>query len=465
MGMSFQFVDLFSGIGGFHAALSMMGGECVLASEVDVAASQIYARNWLGPGNSDDVLSGDINDIAPATGLVLAPDHDILTAGFPCQPFSKSGAQQGTRDRVRGTLYFNILRIVEQRKPPVLLLENVRNLAGPRHTETWSTIIQTLRSAGYKVSDTPAVMSPHLLPPNLGGTPQVRDRVFIAAIYVGKRRAKRETDIEPIVRRRPIEGWDPAEWNLESTPLLATGSKPLLQRENQIASTQRNNLTTAEIRWIDAWDDFVARMWEARDGMRLPGFPLWVDSWIRLDRLRIPKGTPEWKKTFLLKNSQFYTDHQEAIDAWLEDWDGLTDFPPSRRKFEWQAQETARLWDCVIHFRPSGLRAKRPNYLPALVAISQTPAVGSRRRKITVREAARLQGFPDAFSFGDQSDSTTFMQLGNGVAVGVVYYVLRKFLQANTDDLPDHLGRVSEQLPTIPDYRRLEARLTHVKRS
>ena len=104
---------------------------------------------------------------------------------------------------------------------------------------------------------------------------------------------------------------------------------------------------------------------------------------------------------------------------------GVKDFPPSRRKLEWQAQDIGSLWDCLMHFRPSGLRAKPPTYVPALVAITQTSIVGKKRRRLAPREAARLQGFPDEFSFAGQPDAKTYKQLGNGVNVGVVWNVLK----------------------------------------
>ena len=98
-------------------------------------------------------------------------------------------------------------------------------------------------------------------------------------------------------------------------------------------------------------------------------------------------------------------------------------FPASRRKFEWQAQDEQSLFDCVMHFRPSGIRAKRATYVPALVAITQTSILGGPLRRLTPREAARLQGLPDWFEFPGQPDALTYKQLGNGVNVAVVRYV------------------------------------------
>ena len=404
--MSFTFVDLFAGIGGFHAALSELGGECVYASEVDPKAAAVYHANW-GIDPLGDITQ-DAND-----DLMAVPPCDVLTAGFPCQPFSKSGAQRGM-DETRGTLYWNILRVIQANRPSMVLLENVRNLAGPRHLHEWQIIIETLREEGYVVSDTPAVFSPHLLPPDMGGAPQVRERVFICATYVGS--AAKSMRPEPPVSNRAVGNWDPQEWSLE---------KHLpLEDESELEGC---TLSSGEMLWIDAWNEFVELMWEARDGRRLPGFPLWADAWQPPETLNIPPGTPKWKVNFLEKNAEFYSAHKKLIDQWTRKWKIYSDaFPASRRKLEWQAQDTPRLWDAVMHLRPSGIRAKRPTYVPALVAMTQTSIVGSRKRRLSVREGARLQGLPDWFSFGDQPDSVSFKQLGNGVSVGAVRYVLQQ---------------------------------------
>ena len=123
------------------------------------------------------------------------------------------------------------------------------------------------------------------------------------------------------------------------------------------------------------------------------------------------------------------------IDAWKKRHDNLRGLPASRRKFEWQAQDAASIWDCVIQFRPSGIRVKKSTYLPALVAITQTSVIGSRRRRITPKEAARLQGFSDAFSFGDQADRYTYKQLGNAVCAGVVKEVFLSHIERDKKEL------------------------------
>jgi DNA (cytosine-5)-methyltransferase 1 len=92
-----------------------------------------------------------------------------------------------------------------------------------------------------------------------------------------------------------------------------------------------------------------------------------------------------------------------------------------------------------MHFRPSGIRAKAPTYLPALVAITQTSIIGSRRRRLTPHEAARLQGLPRSFQFGEQRDAASYKQVGNGVAVGAAWHVFRSHVAQNRADLPPRL--------------------------
>lgn len=419
----FRYADLFAGIGGFASVFRDLGGEHAYAVEIDRDAAAVYERNW-GANPLGDITK-DAND-----SQVVVPEHDILAGGFPCQPFSKSGAQRGM-DEVRGTLFFHIEKILRARKPAVVILENVRNLVGPRHRHEWEVIIAHLRDAGYQVSSTPAIFSPHKIAPEHGGAPQVRERVYITGTLVPDGMVM---DPDPLPVTLPQEVLMDREWDLmRDLPMDASRDIP------------GTEISDAERQWIDHWDVMVQimRAWRARQSTEtgeslrnLPGFPIWTDAWVS-ERLHAEQidGVPAWKADFLRKNIDLYRSLRDFLgaaqmNAWLRK---VRTFPESRRKLEWQAQSATSMWDCVISLRPSGLRVKRPTHLPALVAITQTPIVGPLGRRLSTREAARLQGLRDDFTFGDQRDAATFKQLGNGVNTGVVRQVLRAHVERDKE--------------------------------
>ena len=132
-------IYLFSGIGGFHLAFSAFGAKVIYASEWDKDAAEVYEKNFkIKP-------EGDITKIDAAS----IPDHDILCAGFPCQAFSISGKKEGFNDS-RGTLFFDVARIVKEKQPKIVFLENVKNLEGHDNGRTLKVIISTLKELGYE---------------------------------------------------------------------------------------------------------------------------------------------------------------------------------------------------------------------------------------------------------------------------------------------------------------------------
>lgn len=138
--MGFTYIDLFAGIGGFHQAADSLGGRCLFASEIDTEAKRAYIANYnLVPHG--DIVKIDTKDI---------PDHDVLLAGFPCQPFSIIGNRLGFDD-IRGTLFFEIARILKEKRPKLFILENVKQLSRHNEGKTLQTILHTLENLGYKV--------------------------------------------------------------------------------------------------------------------------------------------------------------------------------------------------------------------------------------------------------------------------------------------------------------------------
>nr|ADX97433.1 M1.BspACI [Psychrobacillus psychrodurans] len=136
---NFKFIDLFSGIGGFRIALEENGGQCVFSSDIDKYARETYKENF------GEEPSGDITKIKSEE----IPDHDILCAGFPCQPFSIAGKRLGFED-TRGTLFFDVARIIKDKRPKAFLLENVAGITSHDGGKTLDTILNTLSELGYE---------------------------------------------------------------------------------------------------------------------------------------------------------------------------------------------------------------------------------------------------------------------------------------------------------------------------
>ena len=430
-----RFVDLFCGIGGFHAALSRLGHECVFATDIDADAAAVYEMNYGRPGgypvNTD--IRSVIDDIPPM---------DIICAGFPCQAFSKSGHQKGFRDQTRGTLFYDICTIAEKHRPQVIFLENVPNLVGHDNGNTMHVIESRIEEMGY--SHWWKILSPHDF-----GTCQVRKRVYIVCIR------------EDLVRESDFifpEGWQ-AELDVRSV------------LDNSV--DEKNNMNEDELYWLNMWEDFLKNV---NKETKLPGHPIWSDcfrgdedlpgdlhdyeedelieigsawrdyGWVKEVDSSMTKeemikaiNLPLWKQNFIKKNRLLYSNNRPFIDGWLERWnvlgkkeDGTPFVPVSRTKYEWQAGPHSRTnWENIFQFRPSGIRVKRGDYFPALVAIAQIPVVGWLKRHITPKECARIQDFDVDGRYGPpfvlgESDQQSYKQLGNAVNVQMIHHIQRE---------------------------------------
>jgi len=175
-----KFIDLFAGIGGFHTAFSNLGAKCVFASDIDEECRKTYKTNYKME------VQGDVAQINEKE----VPDHDILCAGFPCQPFSICGKQKGFCDE-RGNLFFEILRIIKEKSPKVVFLENVRHLKDHDKGNTLKTIILELEKVGYKISW-------KVLNAKDFGTAQNRERIII----IGNKEKK--FDFSKLEHQKPL---------------------------------------------------------------------------------------------------------------------------------------------------------------------------------------------------------------------------------------------------------------------
>ena len=384
----FRFIDLFSGIGGFHQAMENLGGECVLASEIDEYAIDTYRTNY---GIDSNVNIRDIKDED-------IPAHDVLCAGFPCQAFSKAGHQKGFEDETRGTLFFEIVRILKHCKTPYFILENVRNLTAHDNGNTWRVIKNSLKELGYVITEDPIIISPHQL-----GVPQIRERVVILGIHSSLGVKEIKVDL-PQMKKEDI--------NFLTSGIIETEG---VDSKYFISEHEEQVLT--------CWDEFIKGIKE-----KVIGFPVWSDEFGQTYDYE-SLGYPAWKVGFIRKSRALYENNKEFIDQWLEKWNHLEGFTMTEQKFEWQCgKDCSSVWDALIQFRPSGVRVKRPTVFPALVAMVQIPIIGKVRRRLTPREASRLQSFPDSF-ICNPNDHQAYKQFGNAVNVKVIQYMAEQLFK------------------------------------
>jgi len=178
----FTFIDLFAGIGGFRLALQSLGGACVFSSEIDKYCKRVYEANFgeIPFGDIKNFTGDKINDDQLAK---MIPDHDVLTGGFPCQAFSIAGKRGGFKD-TRGTLFFDVARILNVKRPKAFILENVKGLVSHKRGKTLETILNVLRNElNYFVPD------PKVLNAKNFGVPQNRERILIVGF-------RQDTDIQ-----------------------------------------------------------------------------------------------------------------------------------------------------------------------------------------------------------------------------------------------------------------------------
>lgn len=420
-----RFIDLFAGLGGFHKALHELGHRCVFASELNQSLREIYKTNW------GIEAKGDIRKIVN-NNIESIPPHDILCAGFPCQPFSKAGNQLGLLDEERGTLFDDIIKILKYRKPKFFILENVPHLAKHNDEETWIHMNKRLKRLGYEVDH--RNYSPHHF-----GVPQHRLRIFIVGSLKG-------------LSHFSFDEVDKQKKEMVDVPSFLNGQSQTVRK-----------LPKANIDCLELWQEFINSL---PDNIQMPGFPIWsmefgatypfentnphrltekelgkykgnfgisLKGLTKAEQLKLlpsyaraKRKFPDWKIKYIKLNRKFCQQNIKSLKTVLSQ---ISKYEfQSWQKLEWNVgREKGNIFDYIIQFRASGVRVKKVDFFPSLVCTkTQIPIIGWEKRYLTKDEGLKLQSMA-GIQLPEQ-ENAAFRALGNAVNAKIVKLIAKQLV-------------------------------------
>ena len=386
--MDFQlsYIDLFCGIGGFHQALNRLNCECILACDKDKACRENYKLNY----NID--VHPDVNKIDPNE---IIEEVDIICGGFPCQPFSNGGKKKNFDDD-RGLLFDEIMRIAKAKKPKFMFLENVKHILKVGDGKVIEYIKQKINNYGYHLQI--FEISPHHY-----GIPQQRERVYFVCIR------KDIYNGEDIVLPPEINNFE---------------FEDFLDNKEDIDPKYMINEEILEI--LNVWEEMI-KIFEVDEKISPT---IMINEHYNNHTQEDFNNYADWRKEYITGNKRLINKYKPQWDKWYKKHKNILQKKEIYGKLEWQAgkiKPNDSIFNYFIQIRQSGIRVKKANYFPTLVAISQIPIYGREKRYITPRECARLQSFPDNFKI-DSLDKNSYKQFGNAVNVENVYTVIKATL-------------------------------------
>mgnify|MGYP003977727391 CR=1 FL=1 len=378
-----KYIDLFCGIGGFHQALSSLNCECLMACDVDKACQINYKLNY------DIDVHPDVLKINPDE----LEDFDIICGGFPCQAFSNAGKKKMFSDN-RGLLFDEIIRIAVNKKPKFMFLENVKHILKVGNGEVIEYIKKKLDDNNYKLQM--FRMSPHNY-----GIPQQRERIYFVCvrkdIYNGK-----DIKLPEIINN---------EIKLDKYML----------KESEVDS--KYFIDGDVLKCLEAWEEMI-KIFEVDEKISPV---IMINEHYNNHTQEDFDNYAGWRKGYITANKPLINKYKDKWDPWYEKHKEILQKREIFGKLEWQVgkiKPNDSIFNYFIQIRQSGIRVKKPQYFPTLVAINQCPIYGKQKRYITPRECARLQSFPEDFKI-DPEDNKAYKQFGNSVNCDNVKTVIK----------------------------------------
>ena len=406
-----KFIDLFSGIGGFHKGLLNAGGfECVFASEINTELQKLYYKNFsIQP-------EGDIRKIHEAN----IPKHDILCAGFPCQSFSLAGKKTGYKCPNSGKLIKDILRITKYHLPNFLILENVPNILNIENGKFWKFIKSSLNKLGYEVIY--KVISPLDI-----GIPQNRNRIFILG-FKNTNHSKRfnwpsrkETikDLSAILissnnhRKIELEKF----LQIEHWQKLLDNCKIKNLSSLSIVAPEMGATYPLDFKNLKLKDMYK---YKGAYGKRLNKYTSWDSLFNKMPSyVRKRYKVPNWLKKSIIYTRKLYKENKIFLNSWKK---GINKSYNSWQILEWRGENNNYILSKhILQFRASGIRVLKSNKIPSLIAMTSTqrPIIGSEMRYISKFEAAKLQNLHSLNHIPD-NETSAFKCFGNAVNAKIV---------------------------------------------
>ncbi len=412
-----RFIDLFSGIGGFHKGLMNAGSfDCVFASEINTELQKLYYKNF-GIKPEGDIRTIHESDI---------PQHEILCAGFPCQPFSLAGKKTGYKCPNSGKLIKDILRIAEYHFPDFLILENVPNILNIENGKFWKFIKRSFNKIGYKIIY--KIISPLDI-----GIPQNRKRIFILGFKNNEHLQKfqwpnKKKSIQPL-NKILISSYSHKKIETEKTLQIKHWQK--LLNGCKIKTLSSLSIVAPELRAtypLDFQSFKLKEMYKYKGayGQKLNNSSNWKNLLSKLPfYVKKERKTPDWLKHSILHTRNLYKKNKPFLNNWVKTINRKYN---SWQMLEWRgAKNKYVLSDHILQFRASGIRVSKPDKIPSLVAINTTqrPVIGSEMRYISKFEAAKLQNL-HSLSHIPKNETLAFKSFGNAVNAKIVELLAKK---------------------------------------
>jgi DNA (cytosine-5)-methyltransferase 1 len=325
----------------------------------------------------------------------------INTIVHNCQAFSNAGNKNSFDDK-RGLLFEHILRIAKEKKPSFMFLENVKHIKKINNGDVYKYILQKINEAGYYIDDKKTIFE---LSPHNFGIPQQRERVIFVCI---------RNDIYDIKKEIKIV-----------IPNIKINLDNIIEKNKEITNKYKISEEIENI--LNIWDEMIQKF---DIDENLSPTILCNEFYNKYSETEFKK-LPLWKREYITKNKPIYEKYKSQWDTWYKKNKNLIQQKEIYAKLEWQAvykKKNDTIWNYFIQLRQSGIRVKRNNYFPTLVAIVQTPIYAKEKRYITPRECARLQSFPDDFIIHNV-DKIAYKQFGNSVNVIVIHHVIKNTLE------------------------------------